>query len=59
MYAGEGTAHLIKLRVKDFKASSLSLLGQSYKIINKEIMLRSLTRFPRKIDLKISLTGAP
>ena len=35
------------------------LRGQSYKIIKKEIVLRSLTGFARKIDLKIPLTGAP
>ena len=28
-------------------------------IKNNEIVLRSLTAFARKIDLKISLTGAP
>ena len=33
--------------------------GQSYKIINKEIVLRSLTGFATKIDLKIFLKGAP
>ena len=31
---------------------------QSYTIIDKEIVLRSLTAFARKIDLKISLKGA-
>ena len=35
------------------------LRDQSYKIINKEMVLRSLTVFARKGDLKISLTGAP
>ena len=35
------------------------LRDQSYKIINKEMVFRSLTGFPRKGDLKISLTGAP
>ena len=35
------------------------LRDQSYKTINKEMVLRSLTVFARKGDLKISLTGAP
>ena len=35
------------------------LRDQSYKIINKEMVFRSLTVFPRKGDLKISLKGAP
>ena len=35
------------------------LRDQSYKIINKEMVLRSLTVFARKGDLRISLTGAP
>ena len=41
------------------KRGLLIFRGQSYKIINKEIVLRSLTGFARKIDSKISLTGAP
>ena len=35
------------------------LRDQSYKIINKEMVLRSLTVFARQGDLKISLTAAP
>ena len=35
------------------------LRDQSYKIINKEMVLRLLTVFARQGDLKISQTGAP
>ena len=41
------------------KRGNRLLRGQSYKRIKNEILLRLLTVLARKVDLKISLTGAP